>query len=92
MKITVNEPEVAYGIFHITEAIYHGDYKIALRFDDGKEQRIDFEPFLRKAQHPEIKKYLDKTLFCAFRVVDGNLDWNNMDMIFPIADLYHGRM
>ena len=92
MKIIVNEPEVAYGIIHIIEAVYLGDYKITVHFDDGKEQHIDFEPFLKKAQHPEIKKYLDKTLFSAFRIVDGNLDWNNMDMVFPVADLYEGSI
>ena len=38
-----------------------GDYLLHLTFDDGKEQAVDFKPFLARAQHPDIRSYLDPT-------------------------------
>ncbi len=41
--------------------IIHSDslsgYRLYLIFNNGKERIVDFEPFLRKARHPDIQKY-----------------------------------
>ena len=73
----------------ILKAEYVEDYKLAVAFSDGVTKTVDFGPFLKASKHPEIKKYLDLTLFKNFSVVKGDLDWNDFDLAFPIADLYN---
>jgi hypothetical protein len=51
---------------------------------------VDFKLFLESSSHPSIKKYLDETKFQQFIITDGNLNWNDYDLIFPIADLHKG--
>jgi len=69
-----------------------GNYHLLIEFNDGVERFVDFSVFLSKSQHQSIRKYLDETLFSSFKIVDGNLNWNDYDMIFPIADLYEGKI
>jgi hypothetical protein len=76
----------------IRVAQFTGDYAIKLIFTDGTEQQVDFGPFLENSQHPAIRKYLDINRFKSFKIVDGNLNWNDYDLIFPIADLYDGKI
>ena len=40
----------------------------------------------------DIQKYLDENKFSNFSLTDGNLNWNDYDLIFPISDLYNGRI
>ena len=68
-----------------------GNYHILVEFNDGVEKFVDFSDFLLKSKRQSIKKYLDETLFGTFKIIDGNLNWNDYDMIFPIADLYDGK-
>lgn len=77
---------------NITDAIYIGDFTIRLTFDNGHSQLVDFKPFLEQALHPEIKKYFDEELFKQFRIKDGNLDWNDFELCFPISDLYENTI
>ncbi len=72
----------------VTEACYIGDFAIRLTFNNGHRKLVDFKPFLEQAKHPAIKKYLDENQFKNFQIKDGNLDWNDFDMCFPIEDLY----
>jgi len=80
------------AVIDIIEAAYIPPYKIHLRFSDGAEQGIDFEPFLKKSAHPEIRKYLNTELFKGFSIVHGSLDWNDYDLCFPLHDLYEGTI
>ena len=41
----------------IKKAEYLKDYKIFLKFNDGKENIVDFKNFIFKSQHLDIKKY-----------------------------------
>ncbi|MDP4579129.1 MAG: DUF2442 domain-containing protein, partial [Saprospiraceae bacterium] len=59
-------------------------------FNDGVCKLVDFKLFLENSSHPAIKKYLDEFKFKQFLILDGNLNWNDYDLIFPIADLYQG--
>jgi hypothetical protein len=79
-------------VVNIVEAEYIPPYKIYLWFNDGAEQKVDFEPFLRKSHHPEIKKYLNKNLFQDFSIASGRLDWNDYDLCFSMQDLYEGTI
>lgn len=80
------------AIVDIIEAEYIPPYTIHLCFSDRAEQIIDFEPFIKKSTHPEIKKYLDKDLFKDFSIAHGRLDWNDYDLCFSIEDLYEGTI
>ena len=80
------------AIIAIRKAEYTEAYKIHLTFDDGFQQIVDFEPFLKKSQHPLIRKYLDLELFQDFTVAHGDLFWNDYDLCFPIVDLYENNL
>lgn len=90
----VEDYQEAYNhrITEISEANYIGDFAIRIAFSCGNEKLVDFKPFLSASQHPSIKKYLNEDLFKQFKIIDGNLNWNDYDLIFPIHDLYLGRI
>ena len=74
----------------IVNAKYVIKYRILFFFSDQTEQEVDFSNFLKNATHPEIRKYLNASLFKKFKIVDGDIDWNDFDMCFPVSDLYRG--
>jgi len=78
------------GIIKVATAIYIDDYAIRVSFNDETEKLVNFKPFLLKSLHPSISKYLDENLFKQFKISDGNLNWNDYDLIFPVHDLYEG--
>jgi hypothetical protein len=89
MKITERYyPEKNQDHLAIADANFIGDYVIRLTFNDGHKILVDFKPFLEESNHPSIKKYLNDELFKSFSIQDGNLDWNDFDLYFPIEDLY----
>jgi len=93
MNIIVNykkEKEIKY--LSIENAVYLRDYALRLTFNDGMEKLVDFKPFLTKSNHPSIKKYLIEKNFKQYKIVDGNLMWNDYDLIFPVTDLYVGKI
>lgn len=94
MKIIVEykDPDPNTGQLRIESAKYLSDYAIRIQFNDGKERIVDFKPFLLKSLHPSIKKYLDERKFSNFSLTNGNLNWNDYDLIFPITDLYKGKI
>jgi|TARA_R110002096_G_scaffold258028_1_gene451633 hypothetical protein len=94
MKIIVDYKDSESGVnqLKIDSAKYLSDYAIRIVFNDGKERLIDFKPFLSKSLHPSIKKYLDENKFSNFSLIDGNLNWNDYDLIFPISDLHKGQI
>lgn len=73
---------------NITQARQVGDYSIVLDFDDGKQQLINFKPFLIKSRHPDIRRWLDLKQFSTFRIEYGELVWGDYELCFPIRDLY----
>lgn len=69
-----------------------GHYALQIEFSDRKTQVVDFEPFLQKSVHPEVRKFLNPQKFKNFKVIDGDLMWGDYDMIFPIHDLYNNSI
>ena len=65
-------------------------YRLRIEFSDGKISEVDFEPFLRSTKHPGIRRYLQPRRFKQFAITDGVLQWNDFDLVFPMADLYDG--
>jgi hypothetical protein len=76
----------------ITKVDHLHDYVLQITFDDGKVQEVDFRPFLENAQHPEIAKYTDLNLFRQYEISDGDLIWNDYELVFPIWDLYSNSL
>ena len=76
----------------ITKAEYIAGYKIRLTFNDGAVRVVDFGPFLMKARNPDTTDYRDLQRFKRFRIQDGDLMWGDFQMIFPILDLYRGKI
>lgn len=84
---------LAENIFIDVESVtYLERYKLEIYFSDGHVQTVDFEQFLKRSIHPEIRKYLNLDLFKQFRIVNGQLDWNDYDLCFPLEDLYNGTI
>ena len=77
-------------VIAIESASYVAPYRLRLRFADGKENLVDFGPFLSASAHPSIRVYLDKTRFKRFTLEDGFLQWDDFSLVFPMADLYEG--
>lgn len=94
MRIIVDYKDSESGFIElkIDSAKYLSDYAIRIKFNDGNERLVDFKQFLSKSLHPSIKKYLDENKFSNFSLTDGNLNWNDYDLIFPISDLYKGQI
>lgn len=92
MKITVDYNETDSNELFIESARYLSDYLIGLKFSDGNENTVDFKPFLTRTLHPSLKKFLNKNEFSKFSLEDGNLNWNDYEMIFPLTDLYKGQI
>jgi hypothetical protein len=75
-------------VITIQKAEYIEDYKISLLFNDNTERVVDFYPFLSHSLNPLIRKYLNITNFKKFHVDNGDLEWYDYDLCFPIANLY----
>ena len=79
-------------VLRIKKIKHVGDYKLKLSFNDGNEQVVDFNPFLSSSLNPLIRKYLSREEFMKFELDDGDLEWNDYDLCFPIADLYENNV
>ena len=65
-------------------------YRLRVEFSDGNVTEVDLELFLRAAKHPGVRRYLQPRRFKQFAITDGVLQWNDFDLVFPMADLYDG--
>ena len=79
-------------IIEIASARSLGGHKIRIEFRDGTTRLVDFSGFLQSARDPVTKKYLNPRKFKQFKIRHGNLNWNDYEMCFPVADLYRGRV
>ena len=70
--------EVKHKIGHILE----------IEFNDGHIENVDFAPFIFSSNHPDYEKYKSVTEFLKYEIIDGNLNWDDYTMIFPVEDLY----
>ncbi len=92
MKITEDYIDTSPEELEVTLAEYSGDYKIIILFNNGTKKEVDFKPFLENSAHPSIRKYLNESSFKNYKIIDGNLNWNDYDLIFPLDDLYEGNI
>lgn len=92
MKILVEYKDAEVGELKIKSARYLGNLIIEIIFSDESLKIVDFKPFISRSNHPTIKKYLDEGKFVHYKIIEGNLNWNDYEMIFPIEDLYEGKV
>lgn len=77
----------------IVKAEYVADLSLKLYFSDGVVNVVDFGRYIRNNPHPQHNKYLDPELFKMFSLENGNVVWGeDWDMVFPVEDLYVGRI
>lgn len=78
----------------IEKAIYEGDLKVKLFFNDSITRIIDFGTWIRNNPHPQYNRYLNERTFKKFYIDDvGNIAWGkNRDLYFPIEDLHDGHI
>ena len=79
-------------VVRIESAEYVPPYRLRLHFDDGHESLVDFAPFLNQSRHAAVQKYHDRKCFREFTLEEGCLHWNDFDLVFPMADLYAGKI
>lgn len=79
-------------VIALQNAEYLDSYRLALVFDDGTRRIVDFGPFLKKSQNPMTTQFLDESKFCQFILEDGDIRWGDYEMVFPLWDLYEGRI
>ena len=75
-------------VLKIISAKHIKEYTLEVLFDDGKSVTVDFGEFLRKSKNPQIGKYLKIENFKKFNIDNGDLEWNDYDLCFPIYDIY----
>jgi len=63
-----------------------------IEFTDGHHEVVDFSKFIFTSGHPDYDKYKSVPEFLKYEIIDGNLNWDNYRMIFPIEDLYHNKI
>lgn len=74
-------------------ANYISGLKIEIEFDDHKKKIVDFTHFFQTHSHPQYNKYAKPEVFKKFKIQNGNVVWGkNWDMIFPVIDLYKGKV
>lgn len=76
----------------IKDASYVPRYKVDIMFNDGTHRVVDFAPFLKTARNPMFTKYRRVTKFKSFHLDHGDLMWGDYEMLFPIMDLYRGKI
>ena len=77
----------------VSNAKHVADFKIEIEFSDHKKRVVDFESFLLTHSHPQFNKYREQKNFLRFKIENGNLVWGkDWDLIFPVSDLYSGKL
>ena len=77
----------------ILKVEYVAALSLKLYFSDGVVNVVDFGEYIRNHPHPQHNKYLDPELFRTFHLENGNVVWGeDWDMVFPVEDLYVGKL
>ncbi|GAB1262627.1 hypothetical protein [Aurantivibrio plasticivorans] len=65
---------------------------LEIQFNDGHKTVLDFAPFIFSVGHPDYERYKKVDKFLEYDLIDGNLNWDDYTMIFPVEDLYTGKL
>lgn len=92
VRTQFKEAQMTDKVINIVSVAYKGGYRLHLEFDDATVQVVDFEPFLQRSTHHDIRAYLDPDRFAAYRLVYGELVWGDYGLCFPMADLHANQI
>lgn len=77
----------------IVDAKYKSNHRLEIVFNDNKKTTVSFREFLQSHDHPQFNKYKKIENFKKFKIENGNITWGkDWDMIFPVYDLYTGKI
>ena len=77
----------------VISAKYLEQYKLDILFSNKKSRSVDFSNFIVNNPNPLINKFKDLRRFRHFKIENGNLVWGkDRDLIFPVSDLYKGKI
>lgn len=77
----------------IIDAKDFGNLCMLVTFNDGVRRTIDVGAHIRENPHPQYDRYLDPKKFATFKIENRNIVWGcNWDLIFPLDELYKGRI
>ena len=78
----------------IKNAEYVNGYVIRFVFNDGREQFVNFEDYLKTQNHPQYKKIWDIDNFKTFRIDNADaIVWGkNWDLCFDVNNLYNNNL
>ncbi|MCE7064489.1 DUF2442 domain-containing protein [Dyadobacter sp. CY326] len=80
-------------VIRVIDAEYISEYKVLVKFNDGTQQIVDFEDFLKSNAHPQHNKFRNQEHFRKFKIEKGTLVWGqNWDLIFPVEQLHAGHI
>ena len=89
----VREQKDTHGRIGVFKARYLDGYRLLIEFTDGKQQIVDFTDYLNTSALGYLRRYRDTERFKKFNIEKNNIVWGkNWDLIFPIAQLYQGRI
>lgn len=77
----------------LVESVAHmTGHILEIEFNDGKKTIVDFSRFIFSNGHPDYEPYKNITRFQNYDIVDGNINWDDYTMIFPVEDLYQNKL
>jgi len=76
----------------IKSARHLKNHRLVVEFSDGAWRAVDFKPFLERSNYPGYKKYRKISEFKKYQIIDGNINWDDYNMIFHVEDLYKGKI
>ncbi|GAA3941115.1 DUF2442 domain-containing protein [Litoribacillus peritrichatus] len=76
----------------IKSAKYIKSHILEIQFSDDHIKLVDFAPFIFSNGHPDYEIYKSESEFLKFDLIDGNLNWDDYTMIFPVEDLYKNKL
>lgn len=65
---------------------------LEIEFSTGERKAVDFASFIFSSGHPDYEKYKTESEFLLYKIIDGNLNWDDYRMIFPVEDIYSGKL
>jgi len=76
----------------VESACHVKSHILEVEFSNGHKSHVDFSPFIYSSEHPDYEKYKKESEFLKYEIIDGNLNWDDYTMIFPVEDLYTGKL
>lgn len=76
----------------VSNASHITGHILEITFSDGHKSIVDFAPFIFSVGHPDYEVYKNIDKFLTYTLLDGNLNWDDYTMIFPVEDLYRNKL